>query len=137
MDCRVLVRFIGEGSDLALLWQSFLEKFPEAELPGEDSGEWYSVDEVVSDEYECRFEEIPETELLAMDGNFMVEGEPPEEILDGLLEIFPKVFCVFKWSTVEVGVGCGVSEGWGEFTPDYADTYSDEATEMAEEASAV
>ena len=132
MDCRVLVRFIGEGSDLALLWQSFLEKFPEAELPGEDSGEWYSVDEVVSDEYECRFEEIPETELLAMDGNFMVEGEPPEEILDGLLEMFPKVFCVVKWSTVEVGVGCGVSEGWGEFNPDYADDYSDEANEISE-----
>ena len=43
MDCRVLVRFIGEGADLALLWQAFMEKFPEAELPSEDSGDWYSV----------------------------------------------------------------------------------------------
>ena len=132
MDCRVLVRFIGEESDLALLWQAFMEKFPEAELPSEDSGEWYSVDPIVSDEYECRFEELPETELLAMDGNMLIEEEPPEEILDGLLEMFPKVFAVFKWSTVEVGVGCGVSEGWGEFIPDRVDDYSDEANEISE-----
>ncbi|MBR6378531.1 MAG: hypothetical protein IKS02_01000, partial [Fibrobacter sp.] len=77
MDCRVLVRFIGEEADLALLWQAFMEKFPEAELPGEDSGDWYSVDPIVSDEYECRFEELPETELLAMDGNMLIEEEPP------------------------------------------------------------
>ena len=32
MDCRVLVRFIGEEADLALLWQAFMEKFPEAEI---------------------------------------------------------------------------------------------------------
>ena len=126
MDCRVLVRFIGEGADLALLWQAFMEKFPEAELPSEDSGDWYSVDPIVSDEYECRFEELPETELLAMDGNMLVEDEPPEDVLDGLLEMFPKVFAVFKWSSVEVGVGCGVSEGWGEFIPDRVDDYSDE-----------
>ena len=27
-----------------------------------------------------------------------------------------RVYGVFKWSSMEVGVGCGASEAWGEFT---------------------
>ena len=55
-----------------------------------------------------------------------------EEILDELTEQFERVFAVFKWSSMEVGVGCGQSEGWGEFNPDYADDGSDEAFEISE-----
>ena len=65
MDCRILVRFIGVQQDLEALWDAFMEHFPEAELPSVDSGEWYSVEEYMTDEYECRFEELPESELLA------------------------------------------------------------------------
>lgn len=132
MDCRVLVRFIGVKEDLSALWDSFVEQFPEAELPSEDSGDWYSVDDVFMDEYECRFEELPESELVAMDGCFMVEQEPPEEFLSELMERFERVYGIFKWSTVEAGVGCGASEGWGEFILDTVDDYSDEANEISE-----
>ena len=79
MDCRVLVRFVGVQEDLDALWSEFMEQFPDAELPSVDSGECYSVDEIMTDEYECRFEELPETELLAIDGTFLVEDEPPED----------------------------------------------------------
>ena len=74
MDCRVLVRFVGVQEDLDALWNEFMERFPDAELPSVDSGEWYDVDEVMTDEYECRFEELPQSELLAVDGSFMVEN---------------------------------------------------------------
>ena len=33
---------------------------------------------------------------------------------------------------MDVGVGCGSSEGWGEFTADFVDDYSDEANEISE-----
>ena len=64
MDCRILVRFIGVQEDLDALWSEFMEHFPEAELPSVDSGEWYSVEDYMTDEYECRFEELPESELI-------------------------------------------------------------------------
>ena len=131
MEFRLLVRFVGIAADLAARWQEFMDHFPEADLPGEDC-DWYPVDDVVRDEYECRFEELPEGELLAMDGSVSLEGDFPEEILDELTEQFERVFAVFKWSSMEVGVGCGQSEGWGEFNPDYADDGSDEAFEISE-----
>ena len=68
MDCRILVRFIGVQEDLDALWSEFMEHFPEAELPSVDSGEWYSVEDYMTDEYECRFEELPESELYAVEG---------------------------------------------------------------------
>lgn len=73
MECRILFRFVGEEADLVALWDAFMEQFPDSELPSADSGEWYSVDEVMMDEYECRFEELPESPLMAMDGNVLVE----------------------------------------------------------------
>lgn len=132
MDCRILVRFIGVETDLVQLWEAFVDQFPEAELPGAESGEWYSVDEVMMDEYECRFEELPEGPLMAVDGCFLVEDELPEEYLNNLMENFERVYGIFKWSTMEIGYGCGTSEGWGEFNPDYADNGSDEANEISE-----
>ncbi len=132
MDCRVLVRFVGVQEDLDALWNEFMEHFPDAELPSLDSGEWYDVDEIMNDEYECRFEELPESDLLAVDGSFMVEDEPPEDVLSEILERFERVYAVFKWSTVEVGFGCGTSEGWGEFNQDRVDDGSDEANEISE-----
>ena len=132
MDCRVLVRFVGVQEDLDALWSEFMEHFPDAELPSVDSGECYSVNEIMTEEYECRFEELPETELLALDGTFLVEDEPPEDILTEILERFERVYAVFKWSTMEVGIGCGTSEGWGEFNADRADDGSDEANEISE-----
>ena len=132
MDSRVLVRFVGVKEDLSALWDAFIAELPEADLPSEDSGDWYSVDEVMRDDYECRFEELPDTELLAMDGSFMVEDEIPEDFLAELMERFERVYGVFKWSSMEVGAGCGMSEGWGEFVMDTVDDYSDEANEISE-----
>jgi hypothetical protein len=123
---------VGVQEDLDALWSDFMEQFPDAELPSVDSGECYSVDEIMMDEYECRFEELPETELLAIDGTFLVEDEPPEDTLTEILERFERVYAVFKWSTMEVGIGCGASEGWGEFNADRADDGSDEANEISE-----
>ena len=125
------MRFIGEYDDLASLWDDFVCKFPDAELPDADSGEWYSVTDVMTDEYECRFEELPETELLAMDGSIYIEEDFPEEYMEELMERFERVYGVFKWSSMDVGVG-GESEAWGEFTADFADDYSDEANEISE-----
>jgi len=132
MAYRMLMRFIGEAQDLASLWDEFVGRFPEAELPEADSGEWYSVTDVMTDEYECRFEELPETELLAMDGSLYIEEEFPDEFMEELMERYERVYGVFKWSTFDVGVGCGSSEAWGEFTADFADDFSDEANEISE-----
>ena len=132
MNCRILMRFVGVSEELSAIYDALMEQYPEMDLPSEDAGEWYSVDDVMMDEYECRFEELPEGELLAMDGSVSLEGDFPEEILDELTEQFERVFAVFKWSSMEVGVGCGQSEGWGEFNPDYADDGSDEAFEISE-----
>ncbi|MCQ2097834.1 MAG: hypothetical protein MJY87_07845 [Fibrobacter sp.] len=133
MSYRVLVRFVGVSSQLAELYDAFMEQFPEAELPSEDCGDWYSVDDVMMDEYECRFEELPEGELLAMDGSVMVEeDEFPEDFFSELMERFEKVFGAFKWSSFDVGVGCGTSDGWGEFIADWTDDGSDEANEISE-----
>ncbi len=132
MECRILMRFVGNSSDLESIWNELMERFPEADLPSADSGDWYGVDDVMMDEYECRFEELPEEELLAMDGSVLVEEELPEEFFDELMERFEHVYGVFKWSSMEVGVGCGTSEGWGEFISDFADDYSDEANEISE-----
>ena len=132
MECRILMRFVGNSSDLESIWNELMERFPEADLPNADSGDWYGVDDVMMDEYECRFEELPEEELLAMDGSVLVEEELPEDFFDELMERFEHVYGVFKWSSMEVGVGCGTSEGWGEFISDFADDYSDEANEISE-----
>ena len=132
MDCRILLRFVGVLEDLDALWSEFMEHFPEAELPSVDSGEWYSVEDFMTDEYECRFEELPESELMAVDGSVVVENEPPEDILTELLEKYERVYAVFKWSTTDVGIGCGTSEGWGEFIEDCAVDGSDEANEISE-----
>ena len=132
MAYRMLMRFIGEAQDLASLWDEFVGRFPEAELPEADSGEWYSVTDVMTDEYECRFEELPETELLAMDGSLYIEEEFPDEFMEELMERYERVYGVFKWSTFDVGVGCGSSEAWGEFTADFVDDFSDEANEISE-----
>ncbi len=132
MDCRVLMRFVGVRDDLSALYDALMEQFPEAELPSEDTGDWYSVDEVMTDEYECRFEEIPETELLAMDGTMVVEGGLPEDTFAEIMERFEHVFGAFKWSSFEVGVECGTSDGWGEFVADTAIDGTDEAYEISE-----
>ena len=132
MESRILMRFVGNSSDLESIWNELMERFPEADLPSADSGDWYGVDDVMMDEYECRFEELPEEELLAMDGSVLVEEELPEDFFDELMERFEHVYGVFKWSSMEVGVGCGTSEGWGEFISDFADDYSDEANEISE-----
>lgn len=132
MSFRILMRFVGIREDLDSLWNEFTERFPDAELPSADSGEWYDVDDVMTDEYECRFEELPESGLAAMDGSLFVDEDFPEEFLNELTERYERVFSVFKWSTMDVGVGCGTSEGWGEFNPDYADEASDEANEISE-----
>ncbi len=132
MYCRVLMRFVGVSEQLSAVYDAIMEQYPEAELPSEDCGEWYSVDDVMMDEYECRFEELPEGELLAMDGSIMIEEEMPEEFFSDLMERFERVYGVFKWSSLDVGVGCGTSEAWGEFNPDYADEGSDEANEISE-----
>ena len=132
MAYRMLMRFIGEAQDLASLWDEFVGRFPEAELPEADSGEWYSVTDVMTDEYECRFEELPETELLAMDGSLYIEEDFPDEFMEELMDRYERVYGVFKWSTFDVGVGCGSSEAWGEFTADFADDFSDEANEISE-----
>ncbi|PWJ62101.1 MULTISPECIES: hypothetical protein [unclassified Fibrobacter] len=133
MSYRVLVRFVGVSSQLAELYDAIMEQFPEAELPSEDCGDWYSVDDVMMDEYECRFEELPEGELLAMDGSIMVEeDEFPEDFFGDLMERFEHVFGALKWSSFDVGVGCGTSDGWGEFISDWADDGSDEANEISE-----
>ena len=128
----MLMRFIGEYDDLASLWDEFVCKFPDAELPDSDSGEWYSVTDVMTDEYECRFEELPETELLAMDGSIYTEEDFPDEFMEELMERFERVYGVFKWSSMDVGVGCGESEAWGEFTAGFADDYSGDANEISE-----
>lgn len=132
MDSRILVRFIGNAADLAALWNEFIEHFPEADLPSEDSGDWYFVNDVMMDEYECRFEEVPEEDLLAMDGSVFVEEEFPDEFFTELMERYERVYGVFKWSSMDVGVGCGSSEAWGEFSADFVDDYSDEANEISE-----
>lgn len=132
MECRILMRFIGSHADLESVWNEILERFPEADLPNADSGDWYYVNDVMVDEYECRFEELPEEELLAMDGGLFVEEDFPEEFLTELMERNERVYGVFKWSSMEVGVGCGASEAWGEFTADFVDDYSDEANEISE-----
>lgn len=132
MDYRILLRFVGNSADLDAIWNELMERFPEADLPGVDSGDWYGVDDVMTDEYECRFEELPEEELMAMDGSLLVDDEFPEDFLDELMERFERVYGVFKWSSMEVGIGCGTSEGWGELIADYADDSSDEAYEISE-----
>ena len=71
-------------------------------------------------------------ELLAMDGSVLIEDELPEDFFADLMDRFERVYGAFKWSSLDVGVGCGVSDGWGEFNPDYADDYSDEANEISE-----
>lgn len=126
------MRFVGVSEQLSAVYDAIMEQYPEAELPHEDCGEWYSVDDVMMDEYECRFEELPEGELLAMDGCIMVEEDMPEEFFNELMERFERVYGVFKWSSLDVGIGCGTSESWGEFNPDYADDGSDEAFEISE-----
>ena len=131
METRFLMRFIGSHAELAQIWDEIMEQFPEADLPSEDTGDWYTVNDVMVDEYECRFEELPEEELIAMDGSLLVE-EFPEEFLTDLMERYERVYGVFKWSSMDVGVGCGESEGWGEFTADFVDDYSDEANEISE-----
>lgn len=131
METRFLMRFIGSHAELAQIWDEIMEQFPEADLPSEDTGDWYTVNDVMIDEYECRFEELPEEELIAMDGSLLVE-EFPEEFLTDLMERYERVYGVFKWSSMDVGVGCGESEGWGEFTADFVDDYSDEANEISE-----
>ena len=132
MEYRILMRFVGVSADLALLWEEFMAQFPDADLPNLESGDWYGVDEVMVDEYECRFEELPEEELMAMDGSVLVDGDFPEEYFAEFMERFERVYGVFRWSSMEVGVGCGSSEGWGEFIADFADDYSDEANEISE-----
>ena len=79
MNCRILMRFVGVSEELAAIYDALMEQYPEMDLPSEDAGEWYSVDDVMMDEYECRFEELPEEELLAMDGSVLVEEELPED----------------------------------------------------------
>ena len=132
MSYRVLMRFVGVQDHLSAIYDEFMEQFPDAELPSVDSGDWYSVDDVMLDEYECRFEELPEEGLFAMDGDFYVEDDFPEEFLADLMEKFEFVFAAFKWSTMDVGVGCGYSDGWGEFNPEYVSDGSDEANEISE-----
>ena len=132
MSCRILMRFVGTTDELSALYDSLMEQYPEMDLPSEDTGDWYSVDDVMMDEYESRFEELPEGELLAMDGSVLVEDELPEDFFTEIMERFEHVFAAFKWSSLDVGVGCGTSDGWGEFNPDYADNYSDEANEISE-----
>ena len=132
MSCRILMRFVGTTDELSAVYDALMEQYPEMDLPSEDSGEWYSVDDVMMDEYECRFEVLPEGELLAMDGSVLIEDELPEEFFVDLMDRFERVYGAFKWSSLDVGVGCGVSDGWGEFNPDYADDYSDEANEISE-----
>ena len=61
-----------------------------------------------------------------------VVGSPELPILTELMERNERVYGVFKWSSMEVGVGCGASEAWGEFTADFVDDYSDEANEISE-----
>ena len=133
MAYRMLMRFIGEAQDLASLWDEFVGRFPEAELP-DRIGPGYRciITDVMTDEYECRFEELPETELLAMDGSLYIEEDFPDEFMEELMERYECVYGVFKWSTFDVGVGCGSSEAWGEFTADFADDFSDEANEISE-----
>lgn len=132
MSCRILMRFVGEVDLLSAVYDEIMENFPDAELPSVDCGEWYSVDDVMMDEYECRFEELPESALMAMDGSIFVEDELPEEFFTELMERFEKVFGAFKWASLDVGIGCGTSDGWGEFNPEYADDGSDEANEISE-----
>jgi hypothetical protein len=67
-----------------------------------------------------------------MDGSVLIEDELPEDFFADLMDRFERVYGAFKWSSLDVGVGCGVSDGWGEFNPDYADDYSDEANEISE-----
>lgn len=131
MESRILARFIGDADELEKVWDAILTEFPEAELPSRDSGEWFPANEMILDEYECRFEELPERELEAMEGSFIVE-EIPEDFFCELLQRFERVYAVFKWSSMEVGVGCGESEAWGDFSLNYADDYSDEAYEISE-----
>jgi hypothetical protein len=126
------MRFIGTRAELAQIWEDVLAQFPEADLPSEDTGDWYTVNDVMTDEYECRFEELPEEELLAMDGSVFVEEDFPEEFFTELMERYERVYGVFKWSSMDVGVGCGETEGWGEFSADFVDDYSDEANEISE-----
>jgi len=132
METRFLMRFIGTKAELAQIWEDVLAQFPEADLPCEDTGDWYTVNDVMTDEYECRFEELPEEELLAMDGSVFVEGDFPEDFFTELMERYERVYGVFKWSSMDVGVGCGETEGWGEFSADFVDDYSDEANEISE-----
>lgn len=132
METRFLMRFIGSRDELAQIWDEVMEHFPEADLPSEDTGEWYTVNDVMTDEYECRFEELPEEELLAMDGSVFVEEDFPEDFFTELMERYERVYGVFKWSSMDVGVGCGETEGWGEFSADFVDDYSDEANEISE-----
>jgi len=132
METRFLMRFIGTRAELAQIWEDVLAQFPEADLPSEDTGDWYTVNDVMTDEYECRFEELPEEELLAMDGSVFVEEDFPEEFFTELMERYERVYGVFKWSSMDVGVGCGETEGWGEFSADFVDDYSDEANEISE-----
>ena len=73
MNCRILMRFVGTTDELSAVYDALMEQYPEMDLPSEDSGDWYSVDDVMMDEYECRFEELPEGELLAMDGSVLIE----------------------------------------------------------------
>ena len=119
METRFLMRFIGTRAELAQIWEEVLAQFPEADLPSEDTGDWYTVNDVMTDEYECRFEELPEEELLAMDGSVFVEEDFPEEFFTELMERYERVYGVFKWSSMDVGVGCGETEGWGEFSADF------------------
>jgi hypothetical protein len=100
------MRFIGSRTELAQIWDEIMEQFPEADLPSEDTGDWYTVNDVMVDEYECRFEELPEEELIAMDGSLLVE-EFPEDFLTDLMERYERVYGVFKWASMDVGVGCG------------------------------
>lgn len=131
MNCRVLMRFVGTESDLSAIYDMLLEQYPEAYLPSLDSGDWFCVDNIMIDEYECRFEELPETELLAMDGS-IIDNEVPEDFFADLMERFERVFGAFKWSSLSVGENCGTSDGWGEFSPEYVDDFSDEANEISE-----
>ena len=43
MEYRMLMRFVGERDALSQIWDEIIAVYPEAELPSEDSGDWYST----------------------------------------------------------------------------------------------
>ncbi len=105
------MRFVGETDQLAGVYDEIMENFPDAELPSEDCGEWYSVDDVMMDEYECRFEELPESALLAMDGSIFIEDELPEDFFAALMPYLADSATIFF-----AGIGCSSSvKSWRVF----------------------